>query len=59
MFVCFLDASKAFDSVDYLVLFRKLVDRKFPAYIMRLGSRPTMELVWSPLCQNTVVWGSV
>ena len=27
---------KAFDRVDYLVLFRKLVDRKFPAYIMRL-----------------------
>jgi len=36
MFVCFLDASKAFDRVDYSVLFRKLVDRKFLAYIMRL-----------------------
>ena len=36
MFVCFLDASKAFDRVDYSALFRKLVDRKFPAYIMRL-----------------------
>jgi len=33
MFVCFLDASKAFDRVDYSVLFRKLVDRKFPAYM--------------------------
>ena len=31
MFVCFLDASKAFDRVDYSVLFCKFVDRKFPA----------------------------
>ena len=36
MLVCFLDASKAVDRVDYSVLFRKLVDRKFPAYIMIL-----------------------
>jgi len=35
-FCGFLDASKAFDRVDYSVLFRKLVDRKFPAYIIRL-----------------------
>jgi len=34
--VCFLDGSKAFDRVDYSVLFRKLLDRKFSAYIMRL-----------------------
>jgi len=36
MFVCFLDASKAFDRVDYTILFRKLVTREVPAYILHL-----------------------
>jgi len=39
MFVCFLDASKAFDRVDYTTLFdlfRKLVVREVPAYMLRL-----------------------
>ena len=36
MFVCFLDASKAFDRVDYSIVFRKLVNREVPVYILRL-----------------------
>jgi len=36
MFVCFLDASKASDRVDYSILFRKLITRKVPAYILHL-----------------------
>ena len=36
MYVCFLDASKASDRVDYSVLFRKLVSRGVPTYILRL-----------------------
>jgi len=32
----FLDASKAFDRVDYSVLFRRLVSRGVPTYILRL-----------------------
>jgi len=30
MYVCFLDASKAFDRVDYTVLFRKMMTRDVP-----------------------------
>ena len=36
VFICFLDASKAFDRVDYSILFRKLITRKVPAYILHL-----------------------
>ena len=38
MYLCFLDASrpKAFDRVDYTVLFRKLMTRDVPVYILRL-----------------------
>ena len=35
-FVCFLDASKEFDRVDYTILFRKLVNREISTYILRL-----------------------
>nr|XP_006823972.1 PREDICTED: uncharacterized protein LOC100368541 [Saccoglossus kowalevskii] len=35
VFVCFLDASKAFDKVNHWTLFSKLVDRKVSPYIVR------------------------
>jgi len=36
IFVCFLDASKAFDRMDYPILFSKLISRRnIPAYILR------------------------
>ena len=33
--VCFIDASQAFDRVNYNILFRKLIDRNVPGYIIR------------------------
>lgn len=36
MFVCFLDASKAFDRIAYSILFSKLFQRNVPNYIIRL-----------------------
>ena len=35
-FVCFLDASKAFDRVNHWTLYRKLIERKTPLHIVRL-----------------------
>ena len=36
VFMCFLDASKAFDRVKHSSLFNKLIDKGAPMYIVRL-----------------------
>ena len=36
MYICFLDASKAFDKVNHWTLFKKLIDRKLPILIVRI-----------------------
>ena len=36
VFICFLDATKAFDRVNYWCLFKKLINRKVPLHIVRL-----------------------
>ena len=36
VYLCFLDASKAFDRINHDTLFKKLVYRNVPAYIVRL-----------------------
>ena len=36
VFVTFLDASKAFDRVNYWMLFSKLIDKNVPLFIVKL-----------------------
>ena len=35
-YVTFLDASKAFDKISHWTLFRKLIDRKVPIYLVKI-----------------------
>ena len=36
VFMCFLDASKAFDRVNHEKLFKKLINRGLPGYLVRV-----------------------
>ena len=36
VYVAFLDASKAFDKISHWTLFRKLIDRKVPIYLVKV-----------------------
>ena len=52
VYLCFLDASKAFDRVNYWKLFSKLLDRGAPSYLVNL-------LVYWYTSQDFIVrWGS-
>ena len=36
VYVCFIDASKAFDRVNHFKLFNKFIDRKVPLYVIKI-----------------------
>ena len=52
VFVCFLDASKAFDRINHDKLFKKLIDRGIPLYLIRVL------VYWYVNQEITVKWGS-
>ena len=51
MFMGFLDTSKAFDRIRHSALFKKLIDRQVPSYIVRIMiywyTNQTMFVRWS------------
>ena len=52
IFVCFLDASKAFDKINHWNLFYKLLERKFPCIIVRLL------MMWYDSQSYVIQWSS-
>ena len=53
LFICYVDASKAFDRINFWVLFEKLLDRGLPCIFIRFL------MVWY-CCQEFVVrWGDI
>ena len=52
LYICFLDASKAFDKLNYWLLFDKLIQRNLPLPIVRIL------VMWYTCQQLNVQWGS-
>ena len=52
VYLCYLDASKAFDKINHWHLFSKLLDRKFPPILVRLL------ITWYTLQTYIVQWSS-
>ena len=61
MFMGFLDASKAFDRIRHSTLFKKLIDRQVPSYIVRIliywYTNQTMFVRWGFQVSNGVRQG--
>ena len=53
VFVTFLDASKAFDRIDHWLLFKKLISKDVPLFIIRLL------VYWYSHQQMCVRWGNI
>jgi len=53
MYICYIDASKAFDRINFKVLFTKLLTRGIPSIFVRFLS------VWYCTQQLVVRWGSM
>ncbi len=51
VFICYLDATKAFDRVNHWLLFKKLLDRNMPLHIVRLL------VCWYRIQRFNVQWG--
>ena len=52
VFVTFLDASKAFDLIDHWLLFKKLIDKRIPLFIIKLL------VCWYSTQQMHIRWGN-
>jgi len=47
VFCTLLDATKAFDRVDYCRLFRSLMNRDFPTTVLRLYTNQVTRVSWN------------